>query len=346
MIRKARPLTTIFLSLFLLLACNIFGFTIGATSTPNAVPAAVTPEASVEMTSTSSSIGSATATDIPDETTPFSGEKPGEPPAAISFMDDTSEKRSPDAGFANGGDDFADNQYERPFTADMKYRPELDIQRASFSQDANWYYVTIQLGGPNPANDRFTANYGVELDINKDGRGDYVIWTLPAYSKQWKRINTKIFSSTTKMVGGEHPILSDAPWVGATYDKLLFFGLTDSSHDYAWVRIAPNATDSIQIAFSPFAIGRPTQFLWGVWADDGIKDPSKFDYNDQFTKVQAGAAFINDPEFPPKAINAVDNTCRMWVGFTPSEAILGSCQVKQAPGPQPTPTQIIYRGPN
>lgn len=347
MTHKTRSLTAIVVSLFLLLACNVFGFTIGGsadTPTANSVPAAASAQATLEVAPTSNGLSSATATDIPDETTPFSGLKPGDPPAAISFMDDTSEKRAPDAGFANGGDAFSDNQYERPFTSDMKYRPELDIQRASFSQDANWYYVTIQLAGTNPANGKFTANYGVELDTNKDGRGEYVIWTLPAYSQQWKRINTRIYGTSTNMVGGEHPMLSDAPWVGATYDKLLFVGLTDTTHSDAWVRIAPNTTDSIQIAFSPFAIGHPNQFLWGVWADDGIKDPSKFDYNDQFTKAQAGAAFKNDPDFPPKAIFSVDNTCRAWVGFTPTTAIPGSCY-QPPPTATFTPTRTLTKVP-
>jgi hypothetical protein len=296
--------------------------------------------------------GKETATDIPDETTPFSGPRPGEPPSEISYTDDFNELKTGADGYANGGDDFPDNRYERPFNLDKTYRPDLDILRTSLSKDASWFYVTIQVAGKNPSNGKLSANYGVELDVNKDGRGEYVIWTLPAYSPQWKRINTRIFGTGTNQVGGPHPILSDAPWSGATYNKLLFEGLTDSSHNNAWVRISPNPRTrgyiDIQIAFNPQSVGNPLQFLWGAWADDGIKDPTKFDYNDQFTKLEAGASFINDPDYPPKAIFAVDNTCRIWVGFKPSDnSIPGSCPVDLPPVPgQPTPTRIIYTGPN
>jgi hypothetical protein len=352
-----RPVLSIILSLLILmLACSFSGlpFGQGAGSTSQASQDAGQQSAIQSPDNTTQAPvarGKETATDIPDETTPFSGPRPGEPPSEISYTDDFNELKTGADGYANGGDDFSENRYERPFNLDKTYRPDLDILRTSLSKDASWFYVTIQVAGKNPANGRITANYGVELDVNKDGRGEYVVWTLPAYSSQWKRINTRIYGTSTNQVGGPHPILSDAPWAGATYNKLLFEGLFDSSHNVAWVRIVPDPRlrdyMNIQIAFSPQAVGNPTQFLWGAWADDGIKDPTKFDYNDQFTNAEAGASFINDPNYPPKAIFAVDNTCHIWVGFVPTDtSIPGSCPVSTKPAPGATATPIPgFRGP-
>jgi hypothetical protein len=278
-----------------------------------------------------------TSTVTETATTAFTGPKPGEPPARISGMDDSTEQTTPVPNSVNAGDNFSENIFERPFSLDMTYRPELDIVKTNFAKDANWFYTTIFLAGPIPESANTGPNYGVELDINKDGRGEFLVWASPAYSKDWTRANTKIYGTSTNMVGGPHPTLSDAPWSGTTYDKMLFVGATDSTNNGAWVRISPNNSKSIDIAFNPSLVGGPSEFVWGVWADDGIKDPTKFDYNDQFTKVQAGAAFKGDANFPPKAIFAVDNTCRFWVGFTPTVAIPGSCF--QVP-PTATPTLL------
>jgi hypothetical protein len=271
--------------------------------------------------------------------TAFTGSMPGDLPARIAYVDDISEKANQGANGAAGGDNFAENIYERPFNKDLSYRPDLDITGTSFSKDPNWFYVTIALAGQNVADGKMGANYGVELDVNKDGRGEFVVWLLPTFSNQWTRSHTKIYSTTTHMVGGTHPVLSDAPgWTGVTYDKILFDGATDNTNNGAWARVSPSNANNIEIAFSSAMVGNPAEFLWSAWADDGIKDPSKFDYNDIITKVEAGSPYKSLADFPPKAIWAVDNTCRYWVGFTPTTLIPGSCQESPTATPKPTIT--------
>jgi hypothetical protein len=353
MTNKRLFLTTFSVPFLLAIACDVAGFNLGQaapTETQSTLVTVIqtTPQSSTDTKNASKPSAKVTATDIGEETTSFNGPRPGEPGAALSYTDDFTEIKTSQDGYANGGDNFSENQYERPFMLDKTYRPDLDIQRVSMSKDATWFYVTIQLVGKNTDSGKLSADYGVELDVNKDGRGEYVIWVMPAYSSQWKRINTRIYGTGTNQVGGPHPVLSDAPWTGETYNKMLFEGLTNTTLNNAWVRVSPDpkypASMDVNIAFKPEAVGNPTQFLWGGWADDGIKDPSMFDYNDQFTKSEAGASFIKDPDYPPKAIFAVDNTCRIWMGFEPSESILGSCPVSLPPSPSRTPRSVI-RGP-
>jgi hypothetical protein len=328
------------------LACNL----VAVTATPKAIPTvgqipsnterSAPPSTPTPEKPTDTPEPSSTATPTATSTVAFTGAKPGDPPATIWQLDDPVEKDKPDLGYANAGDNFAENIFERPFKLDMTYRPDLDIWKAYLAKDATWFYATIILAGPN-AGGKYTADYGVELDVNLDGRGEYVIWANPDYSTEWTRANIKIFGTSTHLVGGPHPTLSDAPWTGLTYDKTLFQGSTDFTNNGAWVRISPSSDTKIELAFNTSLVGSPSQFVWGIWADDGIKDPTKFDYNDQFTKAQAGSAFKNDPDFPPKAIFSMDNTCRAWFGFTPTVAIPGSCFIPPPPTLTRTPTKMI-----
>jgi hypothetical protein len=246
-------------------------------------------------------------------------------------------------GYAIAGDDFAHNQYERPLDKALAYRPDLDIITAALHLDSQWYYVTITLNGTDTGKQTLDANYGVELDVNIDGRGDYVIWAQPPFTTTWSRENVTVYGTTTNLVGGPTPLLSDAPWTGKTYDKILFDAKTTPEVNAAWVRVAPEDPKTLQIAFSPDIIQKPVRFLWGAWADDGIKDPAKFDYNDLFTKKEAGSPYKWDPDYPPKALFAVDNTCRAPYGFKPNGSLPGLCELQPTPGPQQKPGPTATR---
>jgi hypothetical protein len=346
------------LILALALACNLSSATSNPAPASNdsgageisATPTAEAPPDSSSKKTSAPPTAGPTSTNTLTATTAFTGAMPGDPPAKIAYVDDISEKSKNGENGAAGGDNFAENIYERPFNKDMSYRLDLDISGTTFSKDANWFYVTIALGGQNPTNGKMSANYGVEFDVNKDGRGEFVVWTVPDFSTQWTRTNTKIFGTSTNMVGGTHPSLSDAPsWTGATYDKVLFDGATDNQNNGAWVRVSPTNANNMEIAVNSMMISAPAQFLWGVWADDGIKDPTKFDYNDVITKAEAGSPYKSLADFPPKAIWSVDNTCRYWVGFSPDKIIPGSCYVPpptKTPIPTKTPTKTLLRGPD
>ncbi len=286
-----------------------------------------------------------TSTSVDDgawATAAFTGSPPGEPPFNVSsWLTDARTPANAKDAYAIAGDDHASNQYERPFTEELAYRPDLDILSASLTLDPQWFYVTIQLEGTQTGLETPDACFGVELDLNLDGRGEFVIWARPPFTTGWTRENLIIYGTSTDMVGGPRPLHSDAPWKGETYDTILFDGRQLSDDNTAWVRVSPADPQNLQIAFSPELFKQPIKFLWNVWADDGIKDPSRFDYNDVFTKKEAGSPYKWDPEYPPKSIWAVDNTCRAPYGFTPSGNVPGGCQIPATPGPTtagPTPT--------
>ena len=55
--------------------------------------------------------------------------------------------------------------------------------------------------------------------------------------------------------------------------------------------------------------------MWSVLTDDAAIDPARLYYNDYFTAEQAGAANTDDPNYPIKELAAMDNTCRVPLGF-------------------------------
>jgi hypothetical protein len=326
------------LSIVLLLgACN---FPLNAKTTLSSTAAA---------TSTSGSIPVQATDTVPAATTAFSGSPPGEPPNSVaSWLTDTKTPVNPKNAYAVDGDNYANNQFERPFDKELAYRPDLDIHSATLTLDSQWFYVTIQLDGIQPDKNALIACYGVELDVNLDGRGEFVVWAQPPFTASWSREDLTVYGTSTNMVGGTHPLLSDAPWKGETYDKIIFDGKASPDVNAAWVRVSPKDSKSLQIAFSPDIIQKPTRFLWNAWADDGIKDPTRFDYNDVFTKKEAGSPYKWDPDYPPKTVWAVDNTCRAPYGFKPTGNLPGQCELQATPGPTtkgPTATRTLLPPP-
>jgi hypothetical protein len=86
--------------------------------------------------------------------------------------------------------------------------------------------------------------------------------------------------------------------------------------------------------------------MWGAWADAGLRDPSKFNYNDRFTEADAGSPIKNKPNYPIKAIYQVDNTCWVAQGFKPTGDEPHLCPSLQAqpthqPKAGPTPSSCV-----
>jgi hypothetical protein len=330
---KLIRVSAILFATLLLSACN-FSLKTNATTAP-----AVSPTASMTVAATETSAAATVA---------FSGTPPNEPPTFLtSWLTDPRTPASTSKGYAIAGDDFAHDQYERPLDSNLAYRPDLDILSASLTLDSQWMYISIQLAGTDNGKQTLDACYGAEFDVNLDGRGDFVVWAKPPFTSTWSRDNLTVYGTTTNMVGGPTPLLSDAPWKGDTYNKILFDGKTDMKVNAAWARVSPKDPTIMQIAFTSDILQKPVRFLWGAWADDGIKDPSKFDYNDGLTKKEAGSAYKWDADYPPKALLLVDNTCRAPYGFKPIGKDPGMCESVPTPAPQPTsgPTRTRTQAP-
>ena len=216
------------------------------------------------------------------------------------------------------GDSHKLNRFERPFTQNvMDYIPDLDILYFRINADPSWYYVFMEMGSTNPATGTLTGEYAVELDIDRDGHGDYLIWAKPPFTTIWKTDGVTVFTDTNNDTGGPSPSLSDAPFNGNGYDSTVVDSGVGSDPDLAWVRIDPRSPTTVQFAFKKSLAG--SSFMWGVWADLGIRDPKKFNYNDHFTEAEGGSPERSETQFYPiKAIYAVDNTCREAYGFRPT----------------------------
>lgn len=302
-----------FVLLIAALACNL-PFT--ATATPLAQSQPNSGNVSVASTQPASATDTATAPPILHQLMPSDVS----PTGALNYDVDSSGTGA--QHHATGGDSYNINLFERPFTqSDMTYVPNLDITTFQLSTDSTWYYVFVGLIGNNP-NDPANIDYGVEINKTLDGFGDVLVWAQPPYSTQWTTTGVKVYTDPNHDTGGASAEKSDAnattaaPYPGDGYETVIFNQGQGNDPDLAWVRIDPKDSTIVEFAFKTALAGK--SFMWGAWADAGLKDPSKFNYNDRFTFAQAGSPIAGNSNYPIKAIYAVDNTCWAAYGFKPT----------------------------
>lgn len=236
-------------------------------------------------------------------------------PAPGSFTDDVESSGTAAEGRAPYGDSLDLNRFERPFLKDMTYIPDVDIRKFGLSWDTDWYYVSVKLVGVDP-NNGAGINYGVEIDRDADGYGDYIVWAHPPYASAWDTVNVQVFEDTNKDTGGRNVVRAEEVFQGDGYDKLVFDGAASQSDDpdLAWVRWNAEADATLQFAFKRTLAG--DSFMFGVVADVGLKDVSMYDYADRFTPAEAGSPVRDKQNYPLSALSAVDNTCWVPHGFT------------------------------
>ncbi len=302
------------------LSCNLPGVVVNPGQTPVPATASNTPVVSASATSANIATEAVAATPSPTlesptptlavshSLVPSTSVKTGKLVNDAVSVDTAAEKRAP------YGDSYKNNLFERPFTQDMSYVPDLDIASYNLSQDEKFYYVSIQLVGTNP-NNAIGINYGVELDTNADGFGDYIIIAHPPYSVDWTTDNVQVVQDTNHDTGGLSAENSDAPLPGDGYDTVIFDGGRgkDDDPDLAWVRINAGRNATVQFAFKLALAGN--RFMCGVIADGGLKNIGGMDYVDRFTEAEAGSPIKSSPYYPLKAVYAVDNVCREAIGF-------------------------------
>jgi hypothetical protein len=242
-------------------------------------------------------------------------------------------------GTVTGGDDFMANLYERPFTeSDMVYRPDIDIIKTEISEDGTFYYVTLYLYGSHPEGG-LRAAYGVEIDLNQDGRGEYLIMVDRPAATDWDIAGVSVHKDTNKDVGGSRILRPDTNYTGDGYDQTLFSTDLLDDPDMAWARITTGSTPSVTLAFKKSVINQTT-FVWGVWAADSLLDPTRMDLHDHFTQSEAGSPYPSHSTYPLGAINLVDNTCRETYQFEAVDPIPGLCYTpEEEPPPPPEETE-------
>jgi len=219
------------------------------------------------------------------------------------------------------GDEFYKNRFERPFTSvDMVYLPDLDIVNFSITSDEDFFYVKISMVDLDSATQSLTGSYGVEIDRNADGRAEILLTTHAPYTAEFSADNVAAYLDVNSDIGGN--IINrpdDFPSDG--FEKTIFDlsqGVYPAGNpDLVWVRQTIDGTlPAVEIAFARqmFKEGKEA-FMWSVLSSDVVINPASLYYQDYFTAEDAGAANSDDPNYPLKNLAAMDNTCRVPLGF-------------------------------
>jgi len=270
---------------------------------------------------------------------------PSSPAGVASFMTDrstallASERRAI-------GDNYDINLLERPFSPEaMDYKDYLDITRGELSLNPPFVYITIQLEGGAPA-DQDVA-YGVEIDLDLDGHGEWLILGQVPPDSTWTTNGVRACRDSNGDVGGPTAMRVDAPNSARDgYEDCVFESGYGLNPDAAWIRRDPSHANYIQIAFLFSLIGSDGEFLWGAWSDEGLQEPAYFDYHDHFTITEAGSPASESSYYPLKAVALLDNTCRWGYGFAPTGTEPGTCYVPPTATPVPVGSisGYVYEG--
>lgn len=333
---KTKKILTLMLCLSLLLACNLqlaqptptIG---GEQATIIALRVQLTqlamnqtPATSPESFETPTATFTVTLTPEPSPTPTLEHRLiPGEVARPRTALFDTISGDTAQQGKTNqppGGDEYRYNLYERPFNAETMdiFFPDLDIREAKIGPDETWMFITIYLYGLRAETNTLEGVYRLELDLDIDGRGDWLFEARAPLQETWAVQGVRVWEDTDNDVGGEKPCFFDPPQIENSYDRLVFDqGYHTDDPDLAWARFKPGIPPAVQIAFKYSLIANDERFMWGVWADQGVDQPQWYDYNDHFTYEEAGSPFPSNRYYPIKAIAEVDNTCRWTYGFEP-----------------------------
>lgn len=225
------------------------------------------------------------------------------------------------------------NLYERPFNVvetNIVYLYELDIQTAGLGCDDYYCYVELQLSGVNRDTSQLDGTYSVELDVDLDGRGDLLILAYPGLTTDWSNSTVSILEDTNNDVGGPVPLHSDQNVTGLDgYETTVFTTNINADPNLVLARLAPETFNVVQFAFKRILVNSSDGFLWEVWASSGNVPIWEQDLNDFFQDVHANISTIWFNNFQLAELSALDNTCRMTYGFTPSGQEPGLCSASQ-----------------
>ncbi len=258
--------------------------------------------------------------------------QPGEPPPPAATLWDRPTGQDLQPGrpvVPQGGDTYTRNIYERPFNevAQDTYFPDLDIVEGRLSMDGSWVYVSIVLYGLHPEVGFPQGSYGVELDLDRDGRGDVLVWVEGGVqSTAWADTRVAVYLDADGDVGAARACLPDAPFNGSGYERLVYYEARGEDPDLAWVRWVAGERPMVQLAFKRTLLRGSTQFTWWVWADGKLNQATLMDFHDSILFPDAGSPYPDHPLFPVRDIARVDNTCHGAFGFEPTEEDL-ACNV-------------------
>jgi len=250
---------------------------------------------------------------------------------------------------AYGGDEFYDGRFERPFDREMGYLGNLDIVKSTMVRtDPEFIYVTIQVAWPVNSAINNSPYYGLELDLNRDGRNLFMIRGLGPLSEEWTTDGVDVWKSTS----AEQPltIASDGgiPVTGALgFDVNLLHSGRGTDNDLAWIRLKPGSDDTVEIAFKNSIVGgEQGKFIWRPFTDGAPFSEREYDLQVSYTLEQAGSPYKGEVNYPLKEVYAVDNTCRVASGYDATGYEPGLCPLPPAPEQPDEKQPVECRNPN
>ncbi|MEJ2448864.1 MAG: hypothetical protein P8Y37_13120 [Anaerolineales bacterium] len=170
------------------------------------------------------------------------------------------------------GDDYAWSRFERPFSKElMLYSGDLDIYQVNLEVRDEWVYITFLLAERLPVEGR--AQYAIELDVDHNGRGDYLITAEIPPDNNWTTDGVSVYADDNKDVGGLFPLyMEEIDSFQDGYESVLVSDGSGSDPDLAWVRRDPKHQTRLQLAFK-YSLTGPYGFLWSAWAFGREIDP-------------------------------------------------------------------------
>jgi len=317
----------------LFIVVSLMALLISACTTP--APATMDPAEEVPVTGSEIEESAAEAPQAEVEEAPAAAAPeitiaaPDDIPASVRTLKDSDSSLRASEKRVLSGDNFNKNLFERPFTSEeMVYQPDLDILTVDFAEDDLFFYFTIRMKDLHPESSALTGFYGVEFDRTLTGRGDLLVFTDDP-GTSWSSQKVTIYIDDNVDVGGPQPLIPDTGHDGSGYDGLRIM----QGSEAAFARLDPADPAAVQFAISRSLLGDPQQFLWGGWADNGLKDPASFDYNDLMGFSDAGSPFRDNSEYPVKDLFSVDNTCRLPYGFPQGGASYPGMCINTPPPP-------------
>jgi hypothetical protein len=272
-----------------------------------------------------------TSTAVPHLATPGSGVD------AVANAHDNEESETAAEKNVRSGDEFRINRFERPFTAnEMEYLPQIDIVGMSMTQDDTWYYVQVKLVGTDPATGELSGLYGVEFDLNVDGKTEVLLLAQGPIGSAWSAEGVALYADLNGDIGGTSSRPDDI-YAGNGYESKVYESgqvlMPDQGDDpdLAWVRSSKDNA-IVEIAMKKSVLKDYAKWMWNPLASAYPLDPTKFYFNDTFSEERAGSPNKGSEFYPVKGLAGFDNTCRVPANFQPTGSEPMGCQVSKPQG--------------
>ncbi len=251
---------------------------------------------------------------------------PNAGPNAVANAHDNEESTSFESKSVSNGDIFDVNRFERPFTAgDMTYLPYVDIADISMSEDPNFYYIQIKLVGVDAETGGIKGMYGVDFDLNTDGKAEVLLLAEAPAGAAWSTDGVSLYVDEDDNVGGQS-IKPDEVYAGNGFEKLVF-DTTGDDPDMAWAHFVNTSAPIVEFAVKKGILENTPKFMWSAMASASAIDPARLYYNDSFSLARAGSPKKGDQYYPLNELAGFDNTCRLPAGFVATGAEPLGCVV-------------------